>query len=578
MVYTPSDPDNYDYTTLTHAIPVTVTKAATVLDVSGVQTAYTYTGAPQSVTTGATLNHTEATPIYTNNTFTTVQEGNGLTVTISVPETANYLPANATVTLTVAKAKAPAIVWPTASTITYGDELRASILTSADQNGTFAWATPDAILPAGEQAPTVVYTPSDPDNYDWPEAGLSQEIPLQVTKRDATITIADAAKTYGDPDPAWSYTVDGLLPGDALTITVTRAPGESTGTYTLDAEVAAQTNYEIHTIPGTLTIHPRSLSDLTVDRIGAQIYTGRSVKPQPTVHDGDTVLDPDHDYTLTYSGVVGPGKGEITITGRGNYTGEVTVSFYIVIPEQQHLKTALGVTGTGTTTSIVTDEQGTPADYNLIDAPGAGTDPADRLLLIRATPGTDDTRILSLTSTQLNALLTKRTVRLLAFENAGAVVLFDLRDLLSLDTPLTAAQLAKATYEVRIVPVNDPVTAVDISVWLRWPDGELELTPSLTTLQVALSLNGPADQTDLCRLTDDGTPEPLTSTLLTLPTDLLTADAAMDWYHVTLHPDGTLTVTERRSAPASSVPLDVLSTAPATGGRYLLQERPQPEE
>lgn len=583
VVYSPKDAENYDYTSvdLTGEVSVKVNKAATVLDVSGVQTSYTYTGEQQTVNSGATLNHSEAAPVYANNTFTTVEEGNGLVVSISVPETANYLPAEATVTLTVKKAKAPTIEWPEAGPIIYGDPLGDIELKGGSSGlGTFVWQDGPEIPGAGTQLRKLVFIPKDTENYDWPETQLSRDITLQVAKRDVTITVADAEKTYGDPDPAWKYTVDGLLPGDALTITVTRTPGEFVDIYALDAEVAAQTNYEIHTVPGKLTILPRSLDDLTFGSIPAQRYTGQAQRPRPTIMDGDTELVPDIDYTLTYSGAVGPGKGKITITGKGNYTGECTITFDIYDPELEHLRNAVGNIGTGTTNRVVIDSQGLPMDYDLIDATGAGTDPNDRLLLIRANNDTDDTRILSLSGTQLNALVSRRTVRLLAFENAGAVAVFDARDLLSIasDVALTAEQRAQATYEVRIVPVTEPVAAIDISVWMCWLDGELELTQSLTTLQVGLVVDGADNRTDLCRLNDDGIPEVQDSELITLPADLLEEGTTMDWYHVTVLPDGNIQVTERQREPMSFVRLEVLSTSPAQGGRYLLQERSQGEQ
>ena len=562
-------------------IDVTVNKAATVLDVSGVQTSYTYTGDLQTVNTGAKLNHSEAAPVYTNNTFTTVKEGDGLVVTITVPETANYLPAEATVTLKVTRAKAPTIEWPEVGPITYGEPLSKIELKGGSSDlGTFVWEDGSEIPGAGVPTRKLIFTPSDTENYDWPEMQFSKDITLQVAKRQVTITVEDAEKTYGDPDPVWEYSVNGLLPGATLSVTVTREKGEAADTYELRAEYTELENYEIQAVPGKLTINPRSLDELTIDSIPTQRYTGQVLRPRPTIKDGDTELVPDRDYTLTYSGAVGPGKGKITITGKGNYTGERTITFDINDPALDHLRNALGDIGTGTTTRVVIDPQGLPMGYDLIDAPGAGTDPDDRLLLIRANNDTDDTRILSLSGTQLNALVSSRTVRLLAFENAGAVAVLDARDLLAVasDVNLTAEQRAQATYEVRIVPVTEPVAAIDISVWMCWPDGELELTPSLTTLQVGLAVDGANNRTDLCRLNDDGIPEVQDSELMTLPADLLEEGTTMDWYHVTVLPDGTIQITERQREPLSYVRLEVLSTSPAQGGRYLLQERSQNEQ
>ncbi len=81
-----------------------IAKADGKIDVSGVVTSYTYNGKLQTVNSGAKLNNNEQTLVYTDNTFTTVAEGNGKVITVSVAESANYNAASATVTITVAKA------------------------------------------------------------------------------------------------------------------------------------------------------------------------------------------------------------------------------------------------------------------------------------------------------------------------------------------------------------------------------------------------------------------------------------------------------------------------------------------
>ena len=97
-----AESDNYKSATAT--VTINVEKAASVIDVLGVVTDYIYTGSLQTINSGAALNHTEAELVYSNNTFTTVAEGNGLEVMISVVESENYKSATATVTINVEKA------------------------------------------------------------------------------------------------------------------------------------------------------------------------------------------------------------------------------------------------------------------------------------------------------------------------------------------------------------------------------------------------------------------------------------------------------------------------------------------
>ena len=103
MTITAEETDNYKEAEA--SVTLKVNKAEAVIDVSGVQTEYTYTGEKQVVSTGAILNHNEAELVYTNNSFTTVEEGNGKVVTITAEETDNYKEAEASVTPKVNKAE-----------------------------------------------------------------------------------------------------------------------------------------------------------------------------------------------------------------------------------------------------------------------------------------------------------------------------------------------------------------------------------------------------------------------------------------------------------------------------------------
>ena len=72
------------------------------------------------------------------------------------------------------------------------------------------------------------------------------------------------------------------------------------------------------------------ISDLDINPIKNQNYTGKALKPSVTVKDGDKKLIKGTDYTLSYKNNTKPGKATVTITGKGNYTGTKTVTFNIV--------------------------------------------------------------------------------------------------------------------------------------------------------------------------------------------------------------------------------------------------------
>lgn len=79
-----------------------IARANSVIDVNNVKTKYAYTGYPQIVNSGATLNHNEASIVYSDNVFTNVGTGS-YTVGISVAQTDNYHSASVTVSIEVAK-------------------------------------------------------------------------------------------------------------------------------------------------------------------------------------------------------------------------------------------------------------------------------------------------------------------------------------------------------------------------------------------------------------------------------------------------------------------------------------------
>ena len=204
VVYTPNNASDYGYenVTLEKGISVTVNKAESVIDVSGVRTEYAYTGELQSVNSGATLNHSECAPVYANNHFTTVAEGDGLQVKISAAETANYLAAETAVTIHVAKAEAPKFILPAASRLTYGQKLSESSFTGGENApGSFAWENGNILPPAGLNTCNVAFTPDDPDNYAWTQDILVQKIEVIVGQKPVSMTVGNASKTYGDADP-----------------------------------------------------------------------------------------------------------------------------------------------------------------------------------------------------------------------------------------------------------------------------------------------------------------------------------------------------------------------------------------
>lgn len=78
------------------------------------------------------------------------------------------------------------------------------------------------------------------------------------------------------------------------------------------------------------TINPKSVSDLTVSEVPAQVYTGNEIRPAITVSDGSNRLTVDN-YSVSYSQNTNIGTAKITITGKGNYSGTLAKNFAITV-------------------------------------------------------------------------------------------------------------------------------------------------------------------------------------------------------------------------------------------------------
>lgn len=76
-------------------------------------------------------------------------------------------------------------------------------------------------------------------------------------------------------------------------------------------------------------ILPKDLSEITLLGIQAQVYSGTELKPDMEIVNGSTRLINGTDYTLVYENNINAGVAKVTVTGKGNYTGEIKTSFQI---------------------------------------------------------------------------------------------------------------------------------------------------------------------------------------------------------------------------------------------------------
>ena len=178
---------------------------------------------------------------------------------------------------------------------------------------------------------TVEYELTDSKNYvvEIVEDGKD----FEIIPAELTITLNDASKTYGESDPTWTWTVDGLKNGDTedvLNIVASRTnDDENVGTYenVITATTAENVNYNITIVKGDFTINEKTVWD--AELVGELTYNGTEQTQNVVVTDGDKILVEGVDYTVTGNTGTDAGEYTLTITGINNYAGEKTLTWNI---------------------------------------------------------------------------------------------------------------------------------------------------------------------------------------------------------------------------------------------------------
>lgn len=164
----------------------------------------------------------------------------------------------------------------------------------------------------------------------------TENVTLQITPKPATITVKNAEKTFGESDPTFEGTVQGLVNSTDLgTVTYKRSNDtESVGTYNkvLIPEYKENTNYKITVKPGDFKINPAKdpEADLKIAG-GSWPYDGKEHKVKLNVI--DSALAALKRYTIEYStdggqtwsknvpGVTNVSDGTLTVIARGTREG-----------------------------------------------------------------------------------------------------------------------------------------------------------------------------------------------------------------------------------------------------------------
>lgn len=252
-------------------------------------------------------------------------------------------------------------------TMTYGDETewRYSVKSDAEGGTISCAAAPTGIVENSNENEKHVLkavgvgTATVTITYDSPEYHAEKVFTITVQPKAVTVKADDKSRAFGEANPELTWRVqDGfsLVGQDTLNLTIsTTADAASTpGSYpiTLTEVEGANPNYTVTTQDGTLTVTQKTLSDsdVTINTIPDQTYTGQAIEPEVAVNGYSA-----DDYDVTYENNIRVGKATATVRFKGNYSGTVSKTFQIT----PKALTVSGVAASnkvydGTTTATIT--------------------------------------------------------------------------------------------------------------------------------------------------------------------------------------------------------------------------------
>lgn len=317
VVFTPDDAVHY--ATVTVSVTPTITRknlTATGVTIGEVTGTYTYdkTAKIPTVTvtdSAATITSSDYEYSYSNN----ISAG---TATVTVTAKGNYT-GSVSRTFTIAKAQAPSITYPTASGITYGQKLSASILTGGStEYGTFAWTNGDTVPTVANSGYDVTFAPSAEATANYEISTRTEAVSVTVSKADPVTSVsAEISGNAGSRQATLTATLTGSGDGDmpAGTIQFVNTTGGGTvnigsavtlvnGTASFEWTGLADQAYTVKAVySGSGNYNTAESSELEVDtrKQNQAAFSIGSISPK-TYGDGS--------FTLSATG--GSGAGAIT--------------------------------------------------------------------------------------------------------------------------------------------------------------------------------------------------------------------------------------------------------------------------
>jgi hypothetical protein len=326
VTFTPADSVNYN-----------PSQAAVSLTVAKASPSVTWP-VPASIAYGtalsaAQLNATASVPgkfVYNPGAGEILAAGTHTLSAIFTPtDTTDYAAVQATVTLTVAKAKPTTITWPTPAAISHGTPLSAAQLNAtASVPGTFVY-TPvtGEVLAKGTHTLTVTFTPAD---ANFPE--VQTTVQLTVTKTMPVITWpTPSAISYGTMLSATHLNAAASVPG---TFVYTPAAGEmlSAGTHVLTAAFTPKDSSDDATAQATVQLTVTKATPIITWPVPAPISYGTALSAAQL--DATALIPGAFVYTPAAGNVIATGTQTLSViftpTDTSDYTtAQATVTLVV---------------------------------------------------------------------------------------------------------------------------------------------------------------------------------------------------------------------------------------------------------
>ena len=181
-----------------------------------------------------------------------------------------------------------------------------------------------------------------------------------------TVAISAAAGTYTGieitPDISVSYGKYTFTEGTDYTVVCSNNLNAGTATATVTGKGTLSGSKTV-----SFTIEPADISygasiGISIS-VRNTVYTGFELTPETIVKFGDVILTENTDYTLVFSDNINAGKGTVTISGKGNFTGTNRRTF--TINKADFSKVTVKASGTYTPNGVDLTVNAKLGDYTL---------------------------------------------------------------------------------------------------------------------------------------------------------------------------------------------------------------------